>query len=109
MNSLSWFLYLADVVGNLSGAIVAIAIILIISSLFGAFFYVAANERKPPMYFAWCFTGASAMLFLASFLPSKNTMYAIAASELGQKAVESELGGKALKAVEQWIEGQVKK
>jgi hypothetical protein len=109
MNSLSWFLYAAEVVGNLSTLLCTIAVILMIATLMGSLFSFIANESRPPMHFVWVFVAGASMLFFASFIPSKDTMYAIAASELGQKAVETEIGGKALKAIEQWIDSQVKK
>ena len=42
----------------------------------------------------------------ASFIPSRDTVYAIAASEMGEKALQSPIGVKATKALETWLDRQ---
>lgn len=42
----------------------------------------------------------------ASFFPSKNTLYAIAASQAGEQVVTSETGVKAMKALNAWLDKQ---
>ena len=113
MNLLSWFLYFSDAIPALAATLWLISIAIFIV-LFIVWFnrvtdaYYKKGDIKTRKYFQ-CVILSAAICCIASIFPSKNTMYAIAASELGQKAVDSELGGKALKAVEQWIYSQVKK
>jgi len=57
--------------------------------------------------FKWGFI--SVVLFLmAALIPSKETMYAIAASELGEKLLHTETVSKAQKALEAWLDSQTK-
>jgi hypothetical protein len=48
------------------------------------------------------------LLFVAGLIPSKNTIYAIAASELTGTVAASERGSEALKAIDLWIKDQIK-
>lgn len=107
MNSLSWFLYLADVVSGL-GHFFSVAGFLFL--LFGGWLAAvilveSCGDVKWPFVFP---VVGLALLLFATLIPSKNTIYAIAASELGKQAAESELGKKGLKAVELWIDEQMK-
>lgn len=45
------------------------------------------------------------MMYLANF---KDTVYAISVSELGEDIYKSEIGQKATKALESWIDSQLK-
>lgn len=49
--------------------------------------------------------GASALLFCA--FPASGTIYAIAASEMGERVVNSETGDKAVKALNAWLDKQI--
>lgn len=120
MNDLSWMLYAADVVGNIAsmGAFATIA-----GALGGitTFIFVAgktdldnigAREKIPAIKTGW----ASAKgFFIASIVaaivtipvPSKDTIYAIAASEMGEEALKSPIATKAGKALEKWLDNQI--
>lgn len=108
MNTLSWFLYLADVAGGIN-------LVLLLASVGGLVFLplVTAFRFGEGLKPAWTPTNTkyaiaiAAALFFVVILPSKSTMYAIAASELGQQAVESKLGQKVATALEQWIDQQI--
>ena len=106
MNSLSWFLYFADVVHS-------VAAVLGITSLFISFGILAVAAARAEDGECTFFHTARWLwvpflgLLLACLIPSKNTLYAIAASQMGEKVVESAIGQKALKAVEVWIDGQL--
>lgn len=110
MNSLSWLIYLADIIGNFR-------VILFVSGLFGVSVLlvwmagVAIEDATPPKikYFSWvlpCF-------IIASLIPSESTMKLIAASEFGERIVNSErvqgIVDPGLKYVEQWLKDQLKK
>jgi len=100
MNTLSWFLYFAEMSESLKiGGALGIAV-----SACGLVVATMINEKIPPWKY-WLPVGLCSLLLI--FSPSKNTMYAIAASELGQAAIESRLGQKVEKALENWIDKQL--
>lgn len=87
MNWIFWFIYLSDVIGNIQPTlgigggllIVAAGFCLLISS-------VEDWEPGPRIAKKTCITGIVA-IFIACMIPSKTTMYAIAASQLGEAAL----------------------
>lgn len=105
MNSLSWLIYFADIVSNIQGVLVTLAI------LFGAGYIVSLivavlEGLKRPKH--WFVTVAIVLGFCAAILPSSKTVYAIAASELGEQVLVSNTGKKAVAALEAWLDAQVK-
>lgn len=44
---------------------------------------------------------------VAVFTPGRETLYAIAASEMGERALASETGGKAVQALNAWLDRQI--
>jgi hypothetical protein len=48
-------------------------------------------------------------LGLAAFVPSKDALYAITASEMGEEILNSNIGSKAQQAIEAWIDKQIPK
>ena len=48
-------------------------------------------------------------LVLVSFVPASATIYAIAASEVGEEVLNSETGGKAVQALNSWLDKQIAK
>jgi len=119
MNSLSWFLYAIDVIGNLK--ILAFMVFLIfIAILIGTIVAIPMTEgdcldekSRPTWYkFFWRSIAASSVTFLVfTTLPSRNTMYAIAASQVGEQIVKNEavqgMASDATKALQQWIKRQI--
>jgi len=110
MNSLSWFLYLAGLVENVG---VTCGIFLVLGGLVYAGWFIAHYgmeevEKAPP---AWLGRALIAAVFVGVLAPSKNTMYAIAASEAGERLVASNTGQEVLsdaqKALQQWIKRQI--
>lgn len=117
MNSLSWFIYGANVVENI-GVIFWLTAIGCV--LFCAICVIgqAASEGElskqcPNMWKYWwrCIIGAVAFSILAGLFPSRATMYAIAASEMGERAAMSEqvqgIASDATKALQLWIKKQI--
>ena len=111
MNSLSWLLYLIDVVGN---AKVAAGIILVaVAMLSGAralfCFIETDNVWVPPV--RW-FVLAGITISILVAVPARQTMYAIAASEVGERIAmmpdTQEMSSDALKAVRSWIKTRIK-
>lgn len=128
MNSLSWMIYLADVsdgVGRLFGGLTFVSGISTVLCAIG--FY--ATMTAPDVY-GWedrdaklaAHTKLHLMLgktipravagFLvfglcAGALPSKETVYAIAASEMGEQLINTPTAGKAVKALDAWLDRQI--
>lgn len=129
MNQLSWLLYLGNVAQNIGGAFIFFGICMVIwaivqyctaeytfKSLEKAVKYRGIDEvvrelkkfktSKIGIWFAIICT----LIFwtLAIFCPNSNTVYAIAASEVGGKALTSPLAQKTEKALEVWLDKQIK-
>lgn len=111
MNSLSWFLYLAEVLENLGICAAILGGLGLIGLLAGTIGY--ACEKEKFWKDGWKI-GAPIIvfLFLISILtPSKKTMYAIAASEFGERLAQNEavqgIASDASKALQQWIKRQI--
>ena len=116
MNSVSWFLYFPDVTNSLS---VVFCVVALLSSIgIGVMWLVLTvnasveDDRFKPAHMPvrmWAFP--LILLFLACFLPSKNTMYAIAASQMGEKIAQSEavrgIADDATRALQNWIRKQI--
>jgi len=104
MNSLSWFLYSIDVLSNIKGFL----IILVFFLGTGAIAYIGhsfVEGDHPPKW--WIVALLLSPAVPLTLIPDKNTMYAIGASELGEHVVNSEIGQKAKKAIEMWIDSQL--
>jgi len=116
MNDLSWLLYLGDVSGSISHFFGFFGFVLFIVggiATFGAFIALAddslsdtsINSVKSAKNF-----GIFAVIFgfflmvAATLLPSKETVYLIAASEAGEEVVTSKTGQKAIDAVNRYLD-----
>lgn len=107
MNSLSWSIYLASIVGGLAGTLV---IIFIVTSLI-LIFWVISHKVSPND----CSTPSYGMLipliiigFIGLLLPDKQTIYLIAGSEAGESVVTSEEGQEILNDIHLVIKQQLK-
>jgi hypothetical protein len=123
MNSLSWFLYATDVVGSLNAATFAVAaasgVGMGVAVMWASFVIIDARTREEENKVRearglWLWRLAILCIasgFLSCLFPSKNTMYAIAASEVGEKIAKSEavqeMASDATKALQQWIKKQI--
>lgn len=114
MNNLSWFLYLADVLSNVGFLFVCIGVIgMTIAAILVLCAVIVDEMRREAAikFLKWCvgvFCSCLALLFLATLIPSKETMYAIAASELGEEALKTPTANKAIKALDAWLDKQIK-
>jgi hypothetical protein len=124
MNSVSWFIYLGDVAGRTSEAVSSILLGTVVAACFAAIFSplalmmmddfkISKSDIKnrvvralKPIAF-----GYTALFILYLFLPSQNALYAVAASEIGERVVQSEqvrgVADDATKALRQWIKRQI--
>lgn len=110
MNSLSWFLYLAETVGKLGAIAEAFSIILGLGFVVIAFWHFTyledrQNTPKPPVR-GYTLTFVI-MVLVAIVTPSKETIYLIAGSEAGEAIVTSESGQEILNDIHEVIKHQL--
>jgi hypothetical protein len=95
MNSLSWFLYLADVLDRIGFVFFLLSLIFSFISLFVliAFAVWTADEDKNAersyKSLRWVPLTTVFFFFLTAIIPSKDTIYLIAASEAGEMVVNT--------------------
>lgn len=105
MNELSQILYWGNVVCNL-GPLLAVtgAATLVVG---GVASVITIAEGCFPKKLIFAYPIAFVLLILAAFCPSQETVYAIAASEVGGKVVSSPTGDLATKALNAWLQRQI--
>lgn len=106
MNDLSWLIYFAGVSEN-AGSVAAIGLLIIgVVTAFVVIFHAMEEGSLWPPF--WRTLGAwLALALVASLIPNRDTLYAIAASEIGEEVVKSETAGKAMKALDAWLDHQI--
>lgn len=115
MNSLSWLIYLAQVLTSLGYLFVGMSIILLIAAAIGVLAACTAYDeddikmgRKVARV---CVLLCVLCAVVGNVLPNKETLYAIAASQLGERIVQSgevkELSNDAYAALRVWLKKQV--
>ena len=122
MNSVSWFIYTAQVAGSLGSLFCFLGGSLMFLCMCRFVFPRVVNfmddrEKKdanflPPLPVSRAFMGlAVGFLVIGNLMPEKKTMYAIAASQIGERVASSDavqgLAGDATKALQQWIKRQI--
>jgi hypothetical protein len=115
VNSLSWLIYLGDVVGGADGFAVFLAVVCGLVAGVGAMVKLIATAHGEGDDIPWTMRGARnfalaciAASSAAIFIPSRSTVYAIAASELGERALTTQTGNKAVQALNAWLDRQIK-
>ena len=116
MNNLSFLLYLADVAGSINSFLVMTAIICFFSILLGILIGFARKDTNETEDFwkNWkkaMFTLPSIFfvsLLLGVLVPSKQTVYAIVVSEMGEEVLDSPTANKAIKGLDAWLDNQIK-
>src|SRR5262245_34284012 len=109
MNSLSWLIYLAGVVGTARGW--AIAVCAVSGVALGATAFVRLMCGIEDVDFPkdlgpvwkWGIATIIPAALLTAAIPDRTTIYAIAASQAGEQIVNSPTGGKAIKALNAWL------
>ena len=105
MNTLSWFIYWADVLPSFA---IGLSILFLFSFLISVFINVYQLLEKESKKYVWIPFLCAFLLLLCSFIPSQRTLYAIAASEMGEDVYKSEQGQKIVKQLSDWVEAQLK-
>lgn len=103
MNDLSWFLYWAGIVGSIKFALVIFAILIIIAAAIIAVLALAylmdgdeKEKSRRTMWWSLRLLLVSVIFgFGAAFVPPKETLYAIAASEVAEEVILSPEGNRA--------------
>jgi hypothetical protein len=102
MNSLSWLIYLSDVLPSVASTAGSLAVFLGLTLtvlLFFLFMWKITEKTEFPVNMPRK-SLISLFVFLVTIsivIPSRNTILLIAASEYGEKVIESEVGGQALR------------
>lgn len=96
MNDLSWLIYLADIAGRvggllifltvLSGTAAVVSLIVAFAAAIDDYLEIAAAARR---IFRQALPASIACGLIAGFIPDRQTVMMIAASEIGQRAVNS--------------------
>lgn len=119
MNELSMLLYFGGVAGNLGPLFVISGFICLCLSGIGFVISVAYSEygntaeedqavrKQARRYAAWSLPIAIVLFFCGAFTPDKNTVYAMAASQMGEKALKTPIAHKAEQALESWLNKQI--
>ena len=130
MNTLSWLIYWAGVVGAMNGFFIFIAVVAGVASVAGIIAAIIATgslhsadkneaaswaEVHPVIcrYRNVALGVFSIMSALALFTPDKQTIVMIGASEFGQRAIQSEavqrLADPSVAYIETWLRGEIEK
>jgi hypothetical protein len=111
MNQLSWMLYLAGVSGNLQGTFIFLCIVSGVGLAVNAMFYFCTLDSYQQDEHAitvrvlkWLLPTWVAFCLLAALIPSERTFYFIAASEMGEQAIKTQTGQKAVAAVNRYLD-----
>lgn len=108
MNELSWMIYAADVCGKLGGAAKIVAVSgAFVGGLLGVALRNDGGVEEGKAIHKWTLRVCPTLLFLAVITPSKDTVYAMAASEMGEKVVQSQTANKAMQALNAWLDRQI--
>lgn len=120
MNQLSWLLYWANVCGNVGPLFVISAVILIsvigirwITVLVDSGGYYrsgddnAASRKSAKRFSFWLTPFIFILLLLSAFVPSADTMYAIAASQAGEQLLKTPTATIAEQALNAWLQRQI--
>lgn len=113
MNTLSWLLYLAGIAGNLSTFFGLSSFFMII---IGGFFCLAVaghTEKTPPKKLLAIPIIGFIFAIIACFIPNEKTIMYIAASEYGEKVVNSkevrDLANPASELLKTWIKKETER
>lgn len=97
MNSLSWFLYAADVMGSVKTLLIIISFLVAVATAVLAIGAGLMNDDGKDIsgLTPWITRGVTTVCvtgLLMCFVPSERTFYMIAASQVGERAVHSSEG-----------------
>lgn len=132
MNSLSWMIYLADVTQGVGIATLLSSCAAVVCGGIATIVYLTHRFEEPSTYrcdtteekdakiarwndskaFAGklatrLLIGGACLALVTSLIPSSTTIYAIAASEMGEDVLKTPTATKAMKALDAWLDRQI--
>ena len=116
MNSVSWFIYIAQVSNSMGMMFIALGSIGVAACGIHAFARTMCasmeDETFKPIFPQARYVALTILLLvIGNMMPAQNTMYAIAASQVGEKIINSEavrgVADDASLALQQWIRRQI--
>lgn len=112
MNNLSWLLYFAGVCGNIQGVFIFFAVVIgVITVGSGVVWICSCEEYEAKLHKSsgkvlarFALPALFACTLVSAFIPSEKTVYLIAASQTGDKALHTETGQKAIAAIDRYLD-----
>jgi len=116
MNNLSLLIYLADVADNVRWMLYvgfvlsAVTVVFTLLSVLVTEGEILEKEYRPTWLkiLRWSAIGLVFFGLVKAVVPTKDTVYAIAASEVGEQVIESPTAKKAVDALNRWLDKQAK-
>jgi len=112
MNSLSWLIYAAGVAPNVAAVFAWVSGAFVFLTVAILFIYaMSEGEYNKTQFVKWLIPGAILASLVSALIPPQNTIYAIAASEVGEEIVTNEkvvnTTNKAFQALNSWLDKQI--
>jgi len=109
VNNLSWLILAADTAGSFKGVALLGAIATGVAvPLVAMLRAVDEDEDAFPRAPRGLLIACVSLVVASALIPSRETIYAIAASEVGEDVLQSKTGGKAVQALDAWLDKQIK-
>ena len=107
MNNLSWLILAADTLGTFKDIAILGAAVTGFAAPVVAMLR-AVEDHGPVRAPRGLLIACVSLVVASALIPSSRTMYAIAASEIGEDALQSKTGGRAVQALDAWLDKQIK-
>jgi hypothetical protein len=105
MNTALWMLYLADVASSASVCLILSGLLLMAAFAVWTIARFMEDAKTPPP--RWLLIVAFSAWGVSVVIPGKQTFYAIAAANVGEKALQTQTGDKAVRALNAWLDRQI--
>lgn len=111
MDNVILLLYLADVCAGITGSFVCVCLLsFIIFIVIGIYSITDGKKEKQPKILAKCFLALMLFsYFVIVFTPKKEVILAFAAKEAIARAVDTDIGSKALSLIEKKLDEELAK
>lgn len=116
MNQLSWLIYFAGVSQSLSTFFILFGVIFFFGPLLLALIMhlhttpsgdITIDSETPVLWRGKILAFGLFLMMAGNLMPPRDTVYAIAASEVGERVLHSETGNKAVMALNAWLDKQI--
>lgn len=111
MNNLSWFLYFAEIIPGLGALAGVVAFLIALLGGVGFAFWTVLwlDKEAPRPYYGWYFLSLILFCIVSIAIPSKETIYLIAGSEIGEYAVQTPEAQEIMNDIHEVIKAQLQK